>query len=68
VGWCPENCLQYRHKDDVRVVRCYQCKHSTEYRCKVDPMRNHLLCRRRPACPEPVEEDGFCYRGERKTE
>ena len=27
VGWCPESCRQYEHKDDVRVVRCKDCKH-----------------------------------------
>ena len=25
VGWCPENCVQYRHKDEVRVTRCQNC-------------------------------------------
>lgn len=27
VGCCPVSCRQYRHKDDVRVVRCKDCKH-----------------------------------------
>ena len=25
VGSCPRVCGQYRHKDDVRVVRCQNC-------------------------------------------
>ena len=25
VGKCPDRCVQYKHKDDVRVVRCEKC-------------------------------------------
>ena len=27
VGYCPKYCVQYRHKDDERVVRCKDCRY-----------------------------------------
>ena len=28
IGCCPNWCAQFKHKDDVRVVRCNDCVHS----------------------------------------
>lgn len=52
VGSCPRVCGQYRHKDDVRVVRCKDCKYGDM--CSI---REAMCC---------TDENGFCYRGERK--
>ena len=29
IGTCPNWCVQFKHKDDVRVVRCKDCKNRT---------------------------------------
>lgn len=39
VGWCPESCRQYKHKDDVRVVRCKDCRY-----WKLGPMYHGCEC------------------------
>lgn len=49
-------------------VRCFECKHSKEYKCKVDPMLNHRLCYRDDVTVRFVEDDFFCAYGERKDE
>lgn len=49
-------------------VRCKDCKHCKEYRNRLDPMYNHLICRRRDNYTEGVDEDGFCSYGERSIE
>ncbi len=58
VGNCPDRCVQYKHKDDVRVVRCKNCVHmkkqfNARY-CEVWTMFNGM------------GDDGFCNYGERK--
>ena len=50
----------------VIPVRCEECKHSREYRCKVDPMRNHRLCYKYDRTVRVVEDDFYCAYGERK--
>lgn len=66
--YSTDNCPQFTNNYNiVEVVRCWQCKHSKEYKCKVDPMRNHLVCFRREHYSCPVEEDDFCSYGERRT-
>lgn len=61
VGWCPENCLQYRHEDDVRVVRCEKCSHS---------LSNGWICGgvgfTMPS--HPTYPNSFCSDGERKDD
>ena len=69
VGWCPENCVQYRHKDDVRVVRCEKCEYWHESRDESfgwctqrvsDIAYVSYLDRRAP--------DDFCSKGEPRCE
>ena len=61
VGWCPENCNQYRHKDDVRVIRCEKCR----YHFTVD---GEDICRRPGLNGEMiVTPDGFCAWGESRN-
>ena len=50
----------------VIPVRCEECKHSREYVCKVDPMRNHRLCYKDDVTVRFVEDDFYCAYGERK--
>lgn len=54
--------------DAVEVVRCYKCKHSRTYKCKVDPMYNSLMCYKDDVTVRFVEDDFYCAYGERKTE
>lgn len=30
VGYCPDECNHFKHKDEVIVVRCKDCKHYRE--------------------------------------
>lgn len=50
----------------VLPVRCDECKHSKEYRCRADPMRNHRLCYKDDVTVRFVEDDFYCAYGERK--
>lgn len=59
VGWCPENCRQYRHKDDVRVVRCEDCWKWYPY--------NNGGSHDCPFCGYP-EADFYCGEGERRSD
>lgn len=61
IGCCPNWCAQFKHKDDVRVVRCKDCKRwlkdvagCTEHigRCE---FANYM-----------VGAVGYCVYGERK--
>lgn len=54
VGSCPRVCGQYHHKDDVRVVRCKDCRFKTE------PGQPNILCYN-------MKDDDFCSYGERKN-
>ena len=56
VGWCPLTCLQYRHKDDVRVVRCKDCASGKGATHKVCPLYRDGL----------MKDDDYCSVGERK--
>lgn len=60
IGECPDDCNQFKHKDNVRVVRCKDCRHMTKelgYRyCNVwERINGH-------------GDDGFCCYGERRSE
>lgn len=73
IGICPYWCMKYKHRDEVRVVRCMDCKH-----------RGNTI-----VCPKTFRfwdsytdedgfaddyyydednstDDGFCEKGERK--
>lgn len=60
IGACPDRCVQYRHKDDVRVVRCKDCIHmKNQFHarfCEVWCMYNGM------------GDDGFCNYGERRCD
>lgn len=62
VGWCPENCIQYHHKDYVRVVRCKDCGYHRDYDGNTT---GEVICKRFNTFREP---DFYCAYGERKTE
>ena len=59
-GICSHFCMKYRHEDDVRVVRCKDCKH------RYTP--NNPMCK--PFCKKhftmDARDDNFCSDGERK--
>ena len=54
--------------DAVEVVRCYKCKHSRTYKCKVDPIYNRLMCYKDDVTVRFVEDDFYCAYGERRTD
>ena len=60
VGWCPESCRQYKHKDDVRVVRCKDCEYWTK---QVDSLQGR--CALGGHYPTGY---WYCANGERKTD
>ena len=65
VGRCPELCGMYKHKDDVRVVRCKDCKYRK--RTKIGA----AYCRLWDVDDYEevwVLEDDFCSRGERRND
>ena len=55
---CPNNCVHFRHKDEIRVVRCKDCVHMKKQFgarfCNVWCMYNGM------------GDGGFCNYGERK--
>lgn len=59
--------IEYAPKvDAVEVVRCRECKHCKEYKNRLDPMYNHLMCVRRDGYVYGVDEDDFCSCGEKE--
>ena len=48
VGWCPDYCLQWKHRDEVRVVRCNDCKWHD--RCEVEDLLAKFQCIENPYC------------------
>lgn len=54
IGTCPNWCAQFKHKDDVRVVRCKDCKFY---------MTIHCIC---DGCC--ISDDWYCAGGERRTD
>ena len=65
MGCCPDRCVQYKHKDDVRVVRCKDCKH-------YGGITFGNVCRRWSAplagMKNCTKEDDFCSYGERRSD
>lgn len=62
IGYCPQYCMQYKHKDEVRVVRCAECQS-----CKVilDIIGNPSLhCKLSYGMPQ-VDYDDYCSRGKK---
>ena len=64
IGQCPDRCVQYKHKDDVRVVRCKDCKMAV---VAIPPLvaEQKLVCTKSVNW-RAVEPDHFCSYGERK--
>ena len=63
VGWCPESCVQYKHKDDEKVVRCRDCQwYGKGMTC---PLAASGLSADRIKLPK---EDDFCSYGERRKD
>ena len=58
IGCCPNWCAQFKHKDDVRVVRCKDCKHYHDFETHFDC--NHVCGM------DYVKPNDFCSYGERK--
>ena len=60
VGVCPNWCAQFKHRDDVRAVRCKDCKYYEIHKPKVleNCERNGYLI--------PMKPDDYCSYGERK--
>lgn len=52
IGRCPYWCMKYKHRDEVRVVRCKDCKHYMTIHCTCDG-----------CC---ISDDWYCADGERK--
>ena len=62
IGYCPDECNSFKHKDEVLVVRCQDCKFSkyfVEYGSRKCRTMNGLF--------RTVEDDNFCSYGERKA-
>jgi hypothetical protein len=59
IGECPDRCVQYKHKDEVRVVRCKDCKHMevTPDKLRWCHVWNGI---------NGMGDEGFCNYGERK--
>ena len=62
IGECPDDCNQFKHKDNVSVVRCKDCKYYEK--AKVNN-KGFLIC---PASGMEIAEADFCSYGERRTE
>ena len=60
IGCCPNWCAQFKHKDDVRVVRCNDCFFWHDF-------ETHMDCRN-PFGIDLPKSDDFCSYGERRTE
>lgn len=58
---CPMYCTQFKHKDEVRVVRCRDCKNYGGvifgYTCRLHSGPNTRI---------QMKENDFCSCGERK--
>lgn len=66
VGECPDRCVQYKHKDDVRVVRCKECKHYHQYhQGKTNELCEWGKCKL-ISMDVDMPENGYCCYGERK--
>jgi hypothetical protein len=64
VGWCPENCIQYHHKDYVRVVRCKDCEYYKPQNISAHWNNTTPYCKR--GVSVKVNPDDFCSYGKRR--
>ena len=60
IGCCPNWCAQFKHKDDVRVVRRKDCFFWHDF-------ETHMDCRNPFGIDLPKPND-FCSYGERRTD
>lgn len=64
VGYCPDDCNQFKHKDEVIVVRCRDCKRRYfnedigEYCCEAWGDGYDTVC----------TDDDYCSYGEKRDE
>jgi hypothetical protein len=58
---CPNNCVHFRHKDEVRVVRCKDCVQWERFKspaiCHIGRCHTHDI---------EMGEDEFCSFGEKQ--
>ena len=59
-GLRPVKCVHFRHKDDIRVVRCKDCKYCVEERDL------GMYCSCWSGMMSETVADDFCSYGERK--
>ena len=59
IGECPDDCNQFKHKDDVRVVRCRDCMEYTPVEGGKPLCALHSI---------GVAYDDFCSYAERRSE
>lgn len=64
VGYCPENCNHFKHRDEVIVVRCKDCVHYKPQRQSAHWTNVTLYCCRGPSVK--VSPGDFCSFGERR--
>lgn len=63
VGYCPENCNHFKHRDEVVVVRCKDCVGRVwdeEFRTYYCDIAHGMY--------GDIEEDSFCSYGERRND
>ena len=63
LGGCPLGCIHYKHKDEVFVVRCKDCKWA-EYGKDYEPYCNHW----KSGLYAAIKDNDFCSYGERKEQ
>lgn len=66
IGVCPNWCGQFKHKDDVRVVRCKDCIHW--YKPEDVCLKIYSDGAVSPYAWQVRNPDDFCSYGERRTE
>ena len=64
VGYCPDNCNQFKHKDEVIVVRCKDCKHYIAYNRSVGGLVEWGKCRKIDMDVD-MPGNGYCCYGEK---
>jgi hypothetical protein len=60
IGCCPNWCAQFKHKDDVRVVRCKDCRFIIDRTDGTHGCYRHFV--------DDCNHDDFCSYGERRTD
>lgn len=66
IGECPDDCNQFKHKDDVRVVRFKDCAWARKVDNREPMFRCVNICR--DGCTQWLDSNDFCSYGERRSE